>query len=614
MSLDVLNLLLVLLAALAGGRVAVRLGYPAILGEISVGILLGPPILGLLGSDDALSVLGKFGVVLLMLYIGLHLDPGDLGKAAKPAAWAAAGGFIVPAALGFGLMMLVGEGLIAATFVAVAMGVTSLATKSRILVDLGILDTRISHVLMAGALFSDVVALIVFAGVLGLATAGAAAAGGLIATVAKATVFLLGSWLVGTKLFPLVGSRLATRTIDPTVLFSGVVLVGLAFAAAADAAGLHAILGAFLAGLFIREGVIGHQEHHDVEAKVHMASVGLLAPIFFVTAGFDVSFAVFTEAPWLIAAVIVLATVGKIVGTALFYLPTGHGFREGLAVGAGMNGRGAVEIIVAELALQAGLINATVFSILVFMAIFTTATVPVLLPMAINWLRSMGELAESERDGVIIISAGGVGRALGQLLADQTHVTVIDTNPDHARLASSAGLEVIVGSGVDSEILDDAGAMDARLFIAATPNSEVNLLAARIARQTFGVPDIHVALPENTPDSVMAMLGDIGAELLFTRPVDIDSWDADVEQSRTVELTFDTSDDPDHVDEAERQSQDAASLGTLPLVVRHNGQTELFDDKTELTEDHTVIALGRPATGDLASPKAGDRLSASQTW
>jgi Kef-type K+ transport system membrane component KefB len=76
MSLDVLNLLLVLLAALGGGWVATRLGYPAILGELAAGITLGPPLLGLLELEDGLAVFGKLGVVLLMLYIGLHLDPG----------------------------------------------------------------------------------------------------------------------------------------------------------------------------------------------------------------------------------------------------------------------------------------------------------------------------------------------------------------------------------------------------------------------------------------------------------------------------------------------------------------------------------------------------------
>ena len=177
MSLDVLNLLIVIAAALGGGWVARKMNYPAILGELIAGIVLGPPLLGLLTPDDALDVIGKLGVILLMLYIGIHLDPSALGRAARPGALAAVGGFVVPAGLGFGLMMVVDGDPVAAAFVAVAMGVTSLATKSRILVDIGILNTRVAHVLMAGALFSDIAALIIFAALLGFAATGTMAVG-----------------------------------------------------------------------------------------------------------------------------------------------------------------------------------------------------------------------------------------------------------------------------------------------------------------------------------------------------------------------------------------------------------------------------------------------------
>ena len=256
MTLDPLNLLLVLGAALAGGWLARRVGYPSILGELAAGIVLGPPLLGILNTDDAISVIGKLGVVLLMLYIGLHLDPTSLGKASKPGFYASLGGFLVPASLGFGLMMMVDGDATAAAFVAVAMGVTSLATKSRILVDLGILNTRIAHVLMAGALFSDVAALVMFAALLGLAATGTIALSGILVTVLKAVLFLLGAWLVGTVVFPRIAAPLARRKVDPATLFMLVVGVGLTFAAAAEAAGLHGILGAFLAGLFIRDGVL----------------------------------------------------------------------------------------------------------------------------------------------------------------------------------------------------------------------------------------------------------------------------------------------------------------------------------------------------------------------
>jgi Kef-type K+ transport system membrane component KefB len=593
MSLDVMNLLLVLLAALAGGALARRVGYPAILGELMAGIVLGPPLLGLIEPDDALAVIGKLGVVLLMLYIGLHLDPTDIGRAAKPAALAAAGGFIVPASLGFGLMLLAGSDVVAAIFVAVAMGVTSLATKSRILVDLGILNTRIAHVLMAGALFSDIAALVVFAAVLGLAATGAVAVGGIVAAIAKAVLFLAGAWVVGTRVFPVIGRRLRRRSTDTGIVFLLVVIAALGFGAAADAAGLHAILGAFLAGLFIRDSILTREQLSGVEARAFSVSVGLLAPVFFVSAGFDVSFGVFTDAPLLLAAVVIVATVGKVVGTALFYLPTGYGFREGIAVGAGMNGRGAVEIIVAELALTAGLIDATVFSILVFMAIFTTATVPVLLTKAIGWLRRRGELAEEERDAIVIVGAGPVARRIARLLATSSPVALIDTNADHCRAASDAGLHVHYGSGLDEETLADAGAAQAGTLIAATANAEVNVLAATLGRTRFGIPSVHVALPGTTTSSVFSMLEEIGGELLFSRAVDVASWDADLDLDRVTELSYAVADPEDALTHGAAVDPGRARVTSLPLVVEGADAVRLFSSHAALQEGDRVIALGR---------------------
>ena len=587
-----MNLLLVLVAALAGGRLAQRLGYPAILGELTAGIILGPPLLGLLQSDDALMALGKLGVILLMLYIGLHLDPRDIGNASKAGVLAAVGGFVVPAALGFGLMMIVANDPIAATFVGVAMGVTSLATKSRILVDLGILHTRIAHVLMAGALFSDIAALIVFGAVLGLAATGAIALSGIALAVVKAAAFLIGTWIIGTRLFPLIGMRLAARNADTSMVTFVTVLAGLAFAAAADAAGLHAILGAFLAGLYIREGVLPHNHLGSVERLMRGMSVGLLAPVFFVTAGFNVSFDVFREAPLLVVLVIVFATVGKILGTAVFYLPTGYGFREGLAVGAGMNGRGAVEIIVAELALAAGLIDANVFSILVFMAIATTATVPILLTAAVRHLKSRGELVADEREGIVIVGAGPTAREVARRLESDALI-LVDTNPDHCRGAEAMGFDVVKGNALDIDVLDEAGAANAEALFAITANGEVNLLAAQIASDRFGVPEVLVAMPEHTTNGMHEMLDEIGAQLMFGRTADLATWDTDIERGAVGEVVYTVAPPERVLSDGRPVEPSAAAVESLAIVVRTSKGVVPFTQERDLSAHDEVVALGR---------------------
>ena len=413
MTLSLINLVAVLVAAWTGGALAKRFGYPAVLGEILAGVALGPPLLGLLSGSDALTVLGEVGVLVMMLYIGMELEPGELKRASKGGILAALGGFVTPFVASYALVFFAGAGHMAGIFVGIAAGVTSLATKSRILAELGLLDTRVAHVMMAGALVADTLCLVVFAALLGFVEVGHVDAASLALVGGKASVFFLAAAVVGLWILPRVVDRTRLfERLDRGGRFVVAVGLGLLIAEGAELAGLHGILGAFLAGLFLRRSVVGDEPHDEMVAQVRDVSLGFLAPIFFVTAGFAVSLDVLWTSAWLVLAVIVVATVGKVVGTALFYLPTGHGWREGVTIGVGMNGRGAVEIIVAQIGLAMGVITQEIFSILVIMAIATTATVPVLLRWAASWLQRRGELV---RPGKGESAVGGGAGELGGL-------------------------------------------------------------------------------------------------------------------------------------------------------------------------------------------------------
>ena len=190
--LDVAPLLLVLLAAWGAGWGAKRVGMPAVLGELLAGILLGPPLLGLLSEGVGLDAVAELGILLMMLAIGLHVDLDDVMAARGPGVLAAIGGFVVPAAAGTAVLMAFDYEFLGALFVGLALGVTSLATKSRILNDLDLFGTRIAHVLVAGALLSDTAILIAFAGVLGFVELGSFDAGNVALVVAEVIAFILG--------------------------------------------------------------------------------------------------------------------------------------------------------------------------------------------------------------------------------------------------------------------------------------------------------------------------------------------------------------------------------------------------------------------------------------
>jgi Kef-type K+ transport system membrane component KefB len=584
MELSLLNLVLVLLAAWIGGNVATRFGYPSVLGELIAGILLGPPLIGLLEPNEATKVLAQVGVLLMMLYVGLEINFSDVKRASWPGFLAAIGGFIMPAVMGYALSHAFGFDFIASLFIGMAMGVTALVVKSRILLELNILDTRISHVMMVGSLITDTLCLIIFAGILSLSEVGTLNFTEIALILLRVTLFFVVTWFVGLRIVPRLYAWLQSRNINGrTFNATLILLIAFLFAEAAELVGLHGVIGTFLAGLYLREAIASRKLSHDMTGLVKDVSLGFLAPIYFVTAGFQVSFGVFREDLALLLLLITAAVVGKIIGTALFYLPSGYGWREGIVIGAGMNGRGVVEIIIANIGLQAGIINQEVFSILVFMAIITTAMTPTTLQWGINWLKRRGELVRSGgRDGVVIVGAGPVARVLAKELSSSNPVTLIDANESNCQEAEKLGLSVVRGNALNSDILSSAKIEEAGTLIALTPNPQVNVMIAQRARELFLVPDLRIHLTEKSDTELTEIIRELNAKPLFASPVNILEWDEKLlaNEVHTVSQTIE---------------QTGASLETglvLPLLVIRGKMRKLFSAQ-ELEPGDKVLTLSR---------------------
>ncbi len=595
MDLSLANLLFVLLAAWLGGALATRIGYPAVLGELLIGILLGPPILGWLSGDPALAVLAEVGILLMMLYVGMEIEPRELGKASWGGFLAAIGGFVTPFVMAYFTVLYFGGTTLGAVFVGIAAGVTSLTTKSRILVDLRLLDTRVASVMMSGALIADTLSLVVFAGVLSTVEAGSFDATSIFRVGGQVLAFFTVTVVLGLKVFPLVGRKLTQAGLtNRTFHFTLALLLAVAFGELAHLAGLHAVLGAFMAGLFLREGVLGTTLTRDLMGAVRDASIGFLAPIFFVTAGFQVSLSVFGANLALFLSILAVATVGKILGTAVFYVFSGNGWREGLTIGGGMNGRGAVEIIIAGIALEMGIIDQDLFSILVFMAIFTTATVPFFLKWGTDWLRRRGELVRTSgaRRGAVVLGAGPLARAVARSLAAARPVHLVDRNAKHCEAAAAEGLEAVCGNALEEQVLSEAHAGGATMLLALTSNAEINALAAQMARSTFHVPDIYVAREGPTREEDQTPLEHLGAAALFGKPAILAEWDHWLSHGGAEERRH-------RVERATDVSELTATLSTeqavLPLVAYKSGEAEPVHAGLDLAEGDEVVYLVRRA-------------------
>ncbi|MCR8667269.1 cation:proton antiporter [Aestuariibaculum sp. M13] len=589
---DILNLFFVLLSAWGAGALIKRIGYPVILGELLIGIIIGPPLLGLVETSSTLTILSEAGVILLMAYIGMEINFKDLGKASWAGLLAAIGGFVVPFALGYYVVTLSGGTSVAGLFVGIAVGVTSLATKSRILVDLNLLDTRIAYVLMAGALFSDTLALIIFAGLSSFIDAGSVNMTEIVFISGKIILFFLFATLFGLYLLPKLIKWLETKKIDNrTFYFTLLLLIVFGLSELAEFVGLHGILGAFMAGLFVKDDLFNKKISTDISNVFHDVSVGFMAPIFFVTAGFHVSLDVFQTDLNLLLLILAAAFIGKIVGTIIFYLPSGYGWREGLAVGTGMNGRGAVEIVIAGIGLQKGVITQEIFSILVFMAILTTLSVPLFLTWSTNWLKKRGELVKQySKKGYLILGANPLGLLLGEHLKASDKITFIDANKVVSEQAETKGFKCIHGNVLEETTLTEASAKDYRTFIAITENTEINLLASQLANDNFYVPEKYVVIcpNENKAGAGVSLLG--AATTLFASRTDIKPWIEKIQSSNykevQVKITKETT------TRLWVKSQLQKDKNMLPLVIIDtNGNKRPFGYNDSLEVRESVIYI-----------------------
>lgn len=590
--INILNLFIILVAAWIGGAAANRMGYPAILGELIIGIILGPALLGIMESSVMITILAEIGIILLMVYIGMEINFRDLGKASWPGFLAAIGGFVVPFGLGYYTIIYFGGTPIAATFVAIAVGVTSLATKSRILIDLKLLNTRIAYVLMAGALISDTLALVIFAGIVSYVEVGALDALGLVWVAGKAILFFGTTALIGFYLLPLLGKFMMKAKIkNRTLHFTLILIIVFGFSELAEIAGLHSILGAFMAGLFIRAGVFNRQVSKEINYIFHDISIGFLAPIFFVSAGFNVTLDVFLTDLNLLIAVTAVAMVGKILGTALFYLPSGNGWREGITLGTGMNGRGAVEIIIAGIGLQMEIISAEIFSILVFMAIFTTLTVPILLSWTTNWLRKRGELIQQDsREGYLILGANALGIYLAKHLNDQGEVTIVDSNREFIQNAKNAGIQTVIGNILKEETMEEAKAIDKKTFIAITPNSEINLLAAQFANDAFYFPEKIVSISPTEGGADVDLLDPIDASSMFATKTEVEPWIHNISTGNFEERTEVIKEEISTREWIKKHSE--IEKKRLPvLIINAEGKKRPFHYQESILPDEKVIYL-----------------------
>jgi len=497
--LFLVQLALLLLVSRGLGELMRRFNLPPVVGELLAGVLLGPSLFGWIWPGlytqifphsqtqaDLLSVVSWLGVLFLLIVTGLETDLQLIIRKGKTALLISLGGIIIPFITGMALGWLLPDSFVAnpqnrlvfTLFIATAMSISAVPVIAKVLMDLQLIRRDIGQITLAAGMTDDTIGWILLSVVSGLASSGKFDINTIIGAVSGAVLFLGIAFTLGRIAVDQV-LRWIDDTIGGATASLSIILILCLFAAAlTHSLGIEAALGAFTFGILAGESRrFSREAGHTLE----MITASFLAPIFFAAAGLKVNLLQLLTPSTLLIGLLVLAVacVGKFIGAYLGSRIGGLTHWEGLAMGSGMNARGAMEIIVATIGLSLGVLNQQMYSIIVMVAIVTSLMAPPLL----RWTLTKVTIGEEEANRlkqeelsihsfvknirrVLIPTSGGANVQLAaQLVSYLAHQNPIEVT---ALYALSDKKPPNLAATVTTTAIKDTAALDALAAIADT--------------------------------------------------------------------------------------------------------------------------------------------------
>jgi Kef-type K+ transport system membrane component KefB len=417
--LFLLQISLLLTMATLLGRLAVRLGLPALVGELLTGVVLGPSLLGATvpglwdqvlpaGADQLhlVDAVGQIGLLLLVGVTGIQVDVAMLRRRGTTGLRVSLAGLLLPLALGIAAGFAVPASFLTegterstfALFLGVAMCVTAIPVIAKTLSDLGLLHRDIGQLTLAAGTVDDAVGWFLLSVVSAAATTGVRA-GTVTLSVVYLVTFMAAALLIGRPLVAL-ALRLAGRSPDAGPRIAVSVLTILIGATITQAMGMEAMLGAFVAGI-----LISLARNDDTERSLwrdltplRTVTLSVFAPIFLATAGLRVDLTALADPAVAAVGVLLLglAVLGKFAGAYIGARSSRMSHWEGIALGAGMNSRGVVEVVIATTGLRLGVLSTATYTVIVLIAVVTSVISPPILRLAMSRVDVTSEERERE--------------------------------------------------------------------------------------------------------------------------------------------------------------------------------------------------------------------------
>ncbi|AOY92443.1 glutathione-regulated potassium-efflux system protein KefC [Cupriavidus sp. USMAA2-4] len=484
-------LLVFLAAAVVAVPLARRFGLGAVLGYLLAGAAIGPWALRLVTNVDSILHFSEFGVVLMMFVIGLELQPKKLwalrrsifgfGGAQMAACALALGGAAALAGASWQVALVAGLGL--------ALSSTAIALAT--LAERGLLATPAGSASFGILLFQDIAAIpmIALLPLLGAGGAGGAAAPGAAWLAALKAVAVIGTVVVGGRYLVRPALRMIARTDMREMFTAFALMLVVGIALMMDAVGLSMALGTFLAGVLLADSEYRHALEADIEPFK-----GLLLGLFFMAVGMSIDFGVLAQAPWQVLGLVAAFVAIKVAVLALLAPRFAIARGQRLLFACVMSQGGEFAFVVFGAAAGGGLLPAGSADLLVLVVALSMVCTPLLL-LAYDRLLAprLARLSAREDDvippqdnPVLIAGFGRFGQIVGRLLyAQGLGVTVLDHDPDQIEFLRQFGFKVFYGDATRVDLLESAGAANARILVVAIDGMEDGLALIDRVRERF---------------------------------------------------------------------------------------------------------------------------------
>jgi len=379
-------LAIVLGIALLFNEVFKRLSLPPVVGQILGGLILGIPIIKSLifqsgESFEIVDLLATLGILFLLLLVGLEIDLEKILQSSREGFLIALSAAIVPMILGFALLRMLGYSVVASLIFGGALSVTAEGTTVKVLMDANALNTRLGAVIVSAGAIDDIFEVLFLSLVTIVGFGGSVFQ--LVYLPLEFLIFIAAAFI----LFKLVSNTL--RTIEKrgdVELFSLIIIFVLIMATLSEALQMGYLIGAIASGFLLQLSMrrLRKSDEEEMIRATRLITLAFVVPFFFVNIGLNFDYGYLFGNVLLMVLTVLIAFLGKIVGTIMVKPLSRLSVKQLYLIGWGMNSRGAVELVIALLALRHGLITREIFSALVAMAIITTLVFPFVLQQEIR--------------------------------------------------------------------------------------------------------------------------------------------------------------------------------------------------------------------------------------